>query len=558
MEDQLTYQDFDLLVEPGGPDAYRARVLHSPAGESAPVQFKVPFSPLELENLILKVGRPRRSTRGPGRPEVAPLKEFGDGLYSAVFQDEVRDMLLRSLSQTRTQGTGLRLRLRLTGTPELAGLPWELLYDRRQNRFLAQSRRTPLVRYMDLPDPPRPLAVEGPLRLLVMISSPTGYSSLDAEQEWSLLTGALAAKQEEGQVVIERLPANMRALRQRLRREAFHVFHFIGHGSYKPDWGDGVLIMEDGNGHPQEVTGEELGGLLNEYDPTRLVVLNACEGARTDFSDPFSGVAQSLIQQGLPAVVAMQFEITDDAAIIFAHELYGAIADSYPLEAALADARGAIRDGGNITEWGTPVLYSRAPDGNLFHLTQPGGAPQPKRQVEEQAAHIEARLEPKILATPPPSVPEPSPAQPEPAIAPVASAFIPEPSPPWPESQDVSSSSAWSGEPSPVWPESQDVSSPSAWSGEPSPVWPESQDVSSPSAWSGEPSPAQPEPAIASLRPADVVRAYLRYVIVRRTQAQPEPEDGSVLSAWPDEPTPRRPEIAPVVPTDDCQEEGFS
>lgn len=379
MEGQFSYQDFDLLIEPGVPGSYRARVLRSPAGESAPVQFMVPFSPVELENFVLKLGRPRRGTRGPGRPESAPLKDFGGKLYAAVFQDELRDVLLRSLSQTRAHGAGLRLRL--TDTPDLAELPWESLYDRRLNRFLAQSRRTPLVRYLDLPDPPRPLAVEGPLRLLVMISSPAGYRypPLDVEQEWSLLTDALAAQQEEGQVIVERRPANMIDLRRRLRREAFHVFHFVGHGYYRPDWGDGVLVMEDGRGGPQEVTGEELGSLLNEYDPTRLAVLNACEGARTDASDPFAGVAQSLIQQGLPAVVAMQFEITDGAAIIFAHELYGAIADGYPLEAALAEARGAIRDAGNPTEWGTPVLYSRAPDGHLFHLTTPGKTPNAAR-----------------------------------------------------------------------------------------------------------------------------------------------------------------------------------
>ena len=136
------------------------------------MQFKVPFSPVELENFVLKVGRGRRGSRGPGRPESAPLKDFGGKLYGAVFQDELRDMLLRSLSLTRERGVGLRLRLRLTDTPELAELPWEFLYDPRLNRFLAQSRRTPLVRYLDLPDPPHPLGVEGPLRLLVMISSP--------------------------------------------------------------------------------------------------------------------------------------------------------------------------------------------------------------------------------------------------------------------------------------------------------------------------------------------------------------------------------------------------
>jgi hypothetical protein len=385
MEGQFSYEDFDLLIERGLRGKYRARVVRSPAGESALVQFAVPFTALELENFVLKVGLPRRGTRGPGRPESAPLKDFGGRLYGAVFQDELRDVLLRSLSQTRGQGMGLRLRLRLADTPELAELPWEFLYDPRLNRFLAQSLHTPLVRYLDLPDPPRPLSMEGPLRLLVMISSPAGYPELDAEQEWSLVTGALAQQQEQGLVIVERLAATMSALRGRLRQEQFHVFHFVGHGRYRPDWADGVLVMEDRNEQPHEVTGEELGGLLSEYDATRLAVLNACEGARSGASDPFSGVAQSLIQQGLPAVVAMQFEITDDAAIIFARELYGAIADGYPLEAALAEARGAIRDEGNPTEWGTPVLYSRSPDGRLFELSKRAPIPEVDRRTQEEA-----------------------------------------------------------------------------------------------------------------------------------------------------------------------------
>ena len=384
MEGQFSYQDFDLLIEPGPPGSYRARVLRSPAGESAPVQFTLPFSGLELENFVLKVSRGRSTRRGAGRPESAPLKDFGGKLYGAVFQDELRDILQRSLSLTSAQ-SGLRLRLRLADTPELADLPWEFLYDPRRGRFLAQSRRTPLVRYLDLPDPPQPLSVEGPLRLLVMISSPSNYSALDTDQEWRLLTGALARQQVEGRVIIERLTASMSELRRRLRRDAFHVVHFIGHGRYRPDWGSGVLVMEDHAGQAQDVTGEELGGLLTDYHQTRLAVLNACEGARTDANDPFAGVAQSLIQQGLPAVVAMQFEITDDAAIVFAREFYGAIADGDQLEAALAEARGAIRDEGNPTEWGTPVLYSRAPDGRLFDLTREDAERQAREQAERQA-----------------------------------------------------------------------------------------------------------------------------------------------------------------------------
>jgi hypothetical protein len=342
VEGRFSYQDFDLLIEPGAPGSYRARVLRSPTGESGPAQFTLPFSKLELENFLLRVTGGRSRKRGPGRPENAPLKEFGGKLYGAVFQDELREILQRSLTLTRAQQVGMRLRLRLGDVPELAELPWEFLYDPRNNRFLAQSRRTPLVRYLDLPNPPLPLSVEGPLRLLVLISNPdsSDYLPLNGEGEWGMLTGALARQQAEGRVIIERLPANMVMLRQRLRQQEFHVVHFIGHGRYRADWGAGVLVMEDRAGRPQEVTGEELGGLLNEYDQTRMAVLNACEGARSDTNDPFAGVAQSLIQQGLTAVVAMQFEITDDAAVIFAREFYGATADGYPVEAALARPAG--------------------------------------------------------------------------------------------------------------------------------------------------------------------------------------------------------------------------
>jgi hypothetical protein len=100
------------------------------------------------------------------------------------------------------------------------------------------------------------------------------------------------------------------------------------------------------------------------------VVLNACEGARSSSSDPFSGVAQSLIRGGVPAVIAMQFEITDTAAITFCQGLYSAIADGYPIDAALGESRKAIFASGNVVEWATPVLHMRSPDGHLFKLTK--------------------------------------------------------------------------------------------------------------------------------------------------------------------------------------------
>jgi WD40 repeat protein len=67
----------------------------------------------------------------------------------------------------------------------------------------------------------------------------------------------------------------------------------------------------------------------------------------------------------------MQFEITDRAAIALAHEFYGAVADGFPIDAALAEARLAILDQSDGVEWATPVLYMRAASGQLFDIAPP-------------------------------------------------------------------------------------------------------------------------------------------------------------------------------------------
>jgi len=102
----------------------------------------------------------------------------------------------------------------------------------------------------------------------------------------------------------------------------------------------------------------------------RLIVLNSCEGATSGGLDIFSSTASILLRAGLPAVLAMQYEITDSAAAELAHSFYEALADGLPVDAALAEARKAMDIAvPNSVEWGVPVLHMRAPDGVLFHLT---------------------------------------------------------------------------------------------------------------------------------------------------------------------------------------------
>jgi hypothetical protein len=72
----LPYLNFDLLIERAEPD-YRIRVLASPAGETRPVSFHVPFSDDQVELFLLRIGRPRRNVRRINIPQVMAIKEFG-------------------------------------------------------------------------------------------------------------------------------------------------------------------------------------------------------------------------------------------------------------------------------------------------------------------------------------------------------------------------------------------------------------------------------------------------------------------------------------------------
>jgi hypothetical protein len=365
--EEISYLDFDLLIE-RAEEGYTARVLNSPAGQ-ATADFSLPFSELELENFLLRVGRTRRGMRRLESPEMEAAKSFGGRLFDAVFGGDVRECLRSSLDEADRQEAGLRLRLRLADVPELADLPWEYLYNPALNRFFVLSAETPLVRYLDLPERIRPLAVQPPLKVLVVISSPSDYPPLDVEREWEKLSEALGDLEQRGLVVLERLEdATLMTLQRRLRRGEYHVFHFIGHGDFDERAQDGVLLLEDEQGRGRPVSGQYLGTLLHDERTLRLAILNACEGARTSRTDPFAGTAQSLVQQGTPAVIAMQFEITDEAAIALAHEFYAALADGYPVDGALAEARKAIFGQENDVEWGTPVLYMRSPDGHIFDV----------------------------------------------------------------------------------------------------------------------------------------------------------------------------------------------
>ena len=362
------YLNFDLLLEQEGEGRYQARVTDSPLGETPSVRFQLPFDATTLENLLLKLDPGRSGTRRVGATgQQQSAMDFGGPLYDAVFTGDLALAWQRSLDRARAEDAGgLRLRLRLNDAPAIAGLPWELLYDAKSNSFLAQSERTPVVRFLDVPQVPRPMTVDGPLRVLAIISSPVDLEELDVEAEWRRIGDALAPRIDAGLVVLDRLPsATLGELGDWLRQHPTHVIHFVGHGDFDARLREGVIYFQDNHGKSSPVTSSVLGPFVRDHDPLRMVVLNACRSARSDAVDPFAGMAQGLVQQDATAVVAMQFPISDRAAVTFTGEFYGALVEGLPVDQAVSSARKALlaefRD-----EWATPVLFMRSPDGNIF------------------------------------------------------------------------------------------------------------------------------------------------------------------------------------------------
>lgn len=366
------YLNFDLEISRKN-HAYLARVIYSPEGEGRNV-FTFPFNTVELKHYLSYFA----DTRGVMLPKTVKnthsladnsfmLEAFGKALFDAVFQHDIATLFRGSVKTAQQQQAGLRLRLRLADVPDMINIPWEYLFDSRTNTYLSLSNQTSIVRYIELPSARTKLSVETRIKLLVIIANPEDYPALNTDIERKKLDQALATLVQSDEISIKYLEqatlANMLTV---LETDEFHIIHFIGHGSFDKNTQEGSLIFENDDKKGQHISSKQLATAIQNEPSLRLMVLNSCEGSITSNSNIFSGMAQGLVKKEIPAVLAMQYEITDQAAIVFAEKLYTGLANGKPIDEALVQARQGIYHLANELEFGTPALYMRAESGKLF------------------------------------------------------------------------------------------------------------------------------------------------------------------------------------------------
>lgn len=364
--------DIELEIGAGAqPGSYAVRVIRAVAGGEPAGDLYLDIDDMlgrrdVLEATVLASAVPRRALSA----TELPVRQTGQQLFQALFTGPVYGMYRASLGVAQQRGEHLRVVLRLTA-PELAALPWETLFDPETQTYLC--RQEPLVRHVPAPYTADPLEVRPPLRILGLVSSPRGLPPLDVEAEKRQLAQALAVPIAEGLVEVTWVAAaTWGAVQAQLLSGEWHVLHFVGHGDFDREAGEGLIALTGPDGQVDLVEAGRLADLLREAQPApRLVMLNSCSSGQTGAQDIFSGTAATLVRSGIHAVAAMQFAISDNAAIAFATGFYTAIAHGRSVDEAARSGRIAILGTPHSMEWVTPVLYVRGQATRLFTMTGP-------------------------------------------------------------------------------------------------------------------------------------------------------------------------------------------
>jgi hypothetical protein len=387
-----TFEELALRLRPDGTGSYVVQVVRSPYG-CRDVHFdlkELGFSPEGLAGRLAPSVLGPRELGGAETPQEASSdltpEAVGGALFRALFRDDLLWTFLLSLGRIEGQ-KDLGLRIRLIFDPldpasrQILSLPWELLYRLDTRDFLARSRFTPVVRYLEVPRLTTPLELTSQLRILVALANPEGTVGLDLDRECRQMETALGGNPR---IRLEILKSpSLTEVRSALQKFEAHVFHYMGHGSFDPTAGEGSLLFENAQRRPQPVGAGVLAEALKGLPSLRLVFLNACRTAQISVNpklDPFSGSASALALAGVPAILAMQLPISDQAALVFSQRLYEMLAQAFPVDAAVAEARLAVHlDAPASYEWATPALYMSVPDGRIFAPATTASEPPPPR-----------------------------------------------------------------------------------------------------------------------------------------------------------------------------------
>jgi len=256
---------------------------------------------------------------------------------------------------------------------ELLGVPWELLAlpsDETQpiqseaESFVFLLGRVTLARRIRRVGCAAPAQLRRPLAVRAFCASPRQVEPIE-------IGGTLAAAGALEPPTTLKLdwysgPNTLGALQQRLRSASVQIVHLLCHGE-QSDTGRGQhqrLVLSDAHGDSRRTSASELARVLSLAPDLQLVLLQAChagsaillpgsEGKRP----AVTGIALELLRAGVPAVIAMQGEVSQLAAAQFVESCYEVLEQGGSIERAVAAGRLAMYVADGVVDWSLPILY---------------------------------------------------------------------------------------------------------------------------------------------------------------------------------------------------------
>ncbi|MBK8987471.1 MAG: CHAT domain-containing protein [Chloroflexi bacterium] len=306
-----------------------------------------------------------------------PIKQLGEALFEALFDDVLRNDFV-SLYNTAVHQESSLLRLELDINealmPAVAALPWEFLrLPLKANLgtlWLGSAPDVIFSRRRQQWFMPRPiqLSANEKLRIALAVAAPADLGKVEYEKVVAGLKKLVESQPDKFDLLPVVTDADADKIDQLLAQNP-HIFHFIGHGRLPAgDHTEGQIALVDGIfGEAYWVDADFFSDLLNTHRPG-VVVLQACEGGMLSASQAFVGVASRIVQQNIPVVVAMQYEVSNTTAVRFAVKFYQNLAEGYPVDWAAQNGRRAIALNTQYKsrDFATPVLFMRVADGQLF------------------------------------------------------------------------------------------------------------------------------------------------------------------------------------------------
>lgn len=318
---------------------------------------------------------------------------YGQQLGAAFFTEPLKAEFNKFRSLAQSQDSTLRVRIAIeSSAPELHGLHWETLSDPSapdQSLFLGE--RTIVSRFLasSLDATPVRLRPKTDLRALAVVANPAGLDeypglmAVDVPGELEAVRAAMS-RRAPGTTAISVTslapggPVTLDQIVDALRtNDGFDILYLVCHGQLLKDTPH--LFLDDRG----PVPGADLVARVAELNQRpRLIVLASCQSAGKG-GVGLAALGPRFADAGIPAVLAMQGNITMETARSFMASFFASLTGDGQIDRAVAIARGAVR---HRHDWWMPVVFMRLKEGRIWYTA---GFDSPSGEFEHWQSIVE-------------------------------------------------------------------------------------------------------------------------------------------------------------------------